>query len=274
MRISRSVKKKPKNNDISVTILGSGTCVPSLDRSACSILIQADDKNLVFDLGPGTMCRLLEAGVTIFDVSHVFFSHFHPDHTGELVPFLFANKYPDIHRRNQMLTLCGGTGFLTFYNQLKTIYNQWIDVSGRLNIIEFDNRRKDEHIFNGFTITTTPVKHSPESIAFKITAPGGTTVVYSGDTDYSENLIALAQNADLFICECALPDQMKTDGHLTPSYAGKMASLANVKKLVLTHFYPECGPPECGPADIKKQCRKTYAGPLVLAEDLLTIQLD
>ena len=86
--------------------------------------------------------------------------------------------------------------------------------------------------------------------------------------------IANTKNADLFICECALPDQMKADGHLTPSYAGRIASMANVKKLVLTPFYPECGPPECSPTDITKQCRKTYAGPLVLADDLLTFQLD
>jgi ribonuclease BN (tRNA processing enzyme) len=266
--------KKSENNTVSVTILGSGTCVPSLERSACSVLIQVEDKNLLFDAGPGTMRRLLEAGVEIYDISHVFFSHFHPDHTGELVPFLFANKYPDIHRRKHDLTLCGGKGFLSFYNQLKTIYNQWIDVSGQLNFIEFDNTRKDEHIFNGFTITTTPVCHSPESIAFKLTDVNGATVVYSGDTDYCENLIEFAHNADLFICECAFPDQMKADGHLTPSYAGRMASMANVKKLVLTHFYPECGPPECSPTDITKQCRKTYAGPLILAEDLLTLQLD
>ena len=268
------MENNPEKNNITVTILDSGTCVPSLTRSSCSVLIQADDKNLVFDLGPGTMRRLLEAGVNIFDVSHVFFSHFHPDHTGELVPFLFANKYPDGNRRNQRLTVCGGTGFLSFYNQLKSVYNNWIDVNGRMNIIEFDHAQNDGHKFDGFTVTSTPVEHSPESIAFKLTIPDGTSVVYSGDTDYSENLIKLAQNADLLICECALPDQLKTDGHLTPSYAGKIARLANVKKLVLTHFYPECDSPECGPADIKKQCRKTYAGPLVLAEDLLTIQLD
>jgi ribonuclease BN (tRNA processing enzyme) len=62
---------------------------------------------------------------------------------------------------------------------------------------------------------------------------------------------------------------MKTDGHLTPSYAGRMARLANIKKLVLTHFYPACDSME-----ITEQCRRAYAGPLILAEDLLTIQLD
>ncbi|MGD9042692.1 MAG: MBL fold metallo-hydrolase, partial [Desulfobacterales bacterium] len=65
---------------IKLTILGSGTCVPSLKRSSCSILMQIGASRLLFDSGPGTMRRLLEAKTTIFDITHIFYSHFHPDH--------------------------------------------------------------------------------------------------------------------------------------------------------------------------------------------------
>ena len=94
-------------------------------------------------------------------------------------------------------------------------------------------------------------------------------LVYSGDTDVTENLVELAENADMLICESAMPDGMKVPGHLTPSLAGETAQRAGVKTLVLTHFYPECDQ-----TDVAKQCRKTYAGPLIPARDLLTIQLD
>jgi ribonuclease BN (tRNA processing enzyme) len=117
-------------------------------------------------------------------------------------------------------------------------------------------------------VDALPVERDAESLAFRITSPSGQSVVYSGDTDYSDNLIVLAKDADLLICESAFPDQFKVDGHLTPSIAGKIATRANVRKLVLTHFYPECDQ-----ADIKKQCRKTYSGSLVLAEDLLKIEI-
>ena len=93
-----------KKTDIKATILGSGTCVPSLERSSCSVLLELESARIVMDLGPGTMRRLLEAGVEIFDVTHVFISHFHPDHTGELVPFIFSCKYPNIERRKKPLT--------------------------------------------------------------------------------------------------------------------------------------------------------------------------
>ena len=105
---------------ISVTILGSGTCVPSLKRSSCSVLMQVGISKLLFDSGPGTIHRLLEAHTAIFEISHIFYSHFHPDHSSEFVPFIFATKYPDNNRRKIPLTVAGGWGFLDFYEGLKT----------------------------------------------------------------------------------------------------------------------------------------------------------
>lgn len=259
----------PEKNKFSVTILGSGTCVPSLTRSACAVLIRTAGACIVLDAGPGTMGRLLAAGVLVQTVTHLFISHFHPDHTGELAAFLFANKYPDPGRRKTALTLGSGPGFLEFYKKWKDIYGAWIDVDGRLNLLEFDREPGKRHDFGAFTLSTAPAAHNPESLAYRVTGPDGTAVVYSGDTDYAEPIINLAENADLFICECALPDDLKVPGHLTPSLAGKMARAAGVKKLVLTHFYPECDN-----VDITAQCRTTYGGPLVLARDLLTISPD
>jgi ribonuclease BN (tRNA processing enzyme) len=253
---------------LSVTILGSGTCVPSLKRSSCSVLMRTGDNILLFDTGAGTVRRLLEAGVEIYDVSFVFYSHFHPDHTGELASFLFSNKYPDGSRRKIPLTLGAGRGFTVFFETLKRVYGQWIELdSGLLNIIEFDGTHGDKRRYDDFKVETLPVEHNPESIAYRITGSGGASVVYSGDTDFSDNLVTLSKNADLLICESALPDELKVKGHLTPSQAGEIASRANVGKLVLTHFYPECDG-----VDIEKECRKTYAGPLILAEDLMALE--
>ena len=255
--------------EISATILGSGTCVPSLRRSSCSILIKIRDKFLLFDSGVGTMRRLLENGVKIYDVSFVFYSHFHPDHTAELVPFLFANKYPDGSRRKTPLTLMAGKGFAKFYHDLKKVYGHWIELApDLLTIGELDNTGYDMRTFDDFKVESLPVDHNPESIAYRITSAGGISIVYSGDTDVSENLVTLSKNADLLVCESALPDELKVKGHLTPSLAGEIADRANVRKLVLTHFYPECDQ-----VDMEKECRKTYSGPLLLAEDLMQINL-
>lgn len=259
----------PDVNKISVTVLGSGTCVPSLRRSSCSVFVRIDETILLFDSGVGTMRRLLEAGIEIFHISYIFYSHFHPDHTGELVPFLFSNKYPDGSRRKIPLTLVGGKGFLKFYDDLKNVYGHWMALTpSLLNIVELDNNGRDMRMFTDFKVESIPVDHNPESIAYRVIGPGGISIVYSGDTDFSDNLITLSKDADLLICESALPDELKVNGHLTPSLAGEIATRANVRQLVLTHFYPECEH-----ADIEKQCRKTYKGPLLLAEDLMKIHL-
>ena len=258
-----------KCNPATLTILGSGTCVPSLKRSACSVLLKIKDSLILLDAGPGTMRRLLEAGTEIFDIAYIFFSHFHPDHTGELVSFLFASKYPENLARKTALTLGGGKGFSQFYNGLGNVFGQWIELApGLINIAEFDNQGYDSRSYDHFKVESLPVNHRDESVAYRFSGKDSPSIVYSGDTDYSENLILLAKNADILICESSHSDDFKTKGHLTPSLAGEIATRANVKKLILTHFYPDCEN-----ANIEKECRKTYNGPLVLAEDLMTVEL-
>ena len=258
-----------ENSGIIVTILGSGTCVPSLQRSSCSVLLEVGGSALLFDSGPGTMRRLLEANTSIFDISHIFYSHFHPDHTGELVPLIFSTKYSGGRQRRDTLTVAAGSGLLDFFGKLKDVYGHWVELeSGLLNLVELDNKKRDSLQFTNFSVESAPMAHNDESIAYRITGPDGSSVVYSGDTDYTDNLIDLAKGAELLICESALPDHMRVEGHLTPSLAGQIAAKSEVKKLVLTHFYPECDQ-----VDVAQQCRKSYDGPLILAEDLMQIEV-
>ncbi len=256
------------DKDISVTILGSGTCVPSLKRSSCSVLVEAEKTKILIDCGPGTMRRLLENGTQIYDISHILISHFHPDHTGELISFLFANKYPDVSKRKIPLSIIGGRGLSSFYSGLKAIFGCWIDLMPAvLNVIELDPG-KNTVLLDDAILKYVPVEHNEESLAYKITGNNGCSVVYSGDTDFCDNLIEISYDADLLICESSLPDELKVKGHLTPSAAGEIAAKAKVKKLLLTHFYPECDD-----VDIMALCRKTYTGELIIAEDLMKMRL-
>jgi len=252
-----------------ITILGSGTCVPSLTRNPCCFLMQTGEDKLLFDCGSGVMRRLLEIGVSIFEISHIFISHFHPDHIGELISLLFALKYPSPPPQQRRLTLVAGNGFTNFFNGLKAVYGHWIELPpDRFRIIELDTRQPDRQTFPSFTVTSMPVAHRPESLAYRIKDAAGKTLVYSGDTDICDSLIELAAGADVMICESAFPDNQKTDGHLTPSLAGGIAQSAGVQRLVLTHFYPACDD-----ADVENQCRSTYNGLVILAQDLMSFSL-
>lgn len=249
-----------------VTILGSGTCVPSLDRHPCSILVRIGTKNILVDAGPGTMGQLLKVGVTIDDLDLVLFSHFHLDHCAEMAPLLFATKYPGFDRKKK-LVLAGGTGLKELYENLNHAYSGYLDMPDEIfQMVEFEETGQFDPELDQIKISYSEVCHRPESRAYRFEDASGWSVVYSGDTDYSSSLIHLSTGADILICECALPDKLKVKGHLTPSLAGEIAQKAGVKQLVLTHFYPECET-----ADIVLECKATFNGTIRLASDLMVI---
>ncbi len=255
---------------VTITILGSGTCVPSLRRSSPSAIVETSTAKVLFDLGAGTMRRLLETHITISDVTHILLTHLHPDHTGELVPFIFSTKYPETLRRRTPFIIGGSRGIKDFYDGLRNVYGQWIELDpGIMRFIEFDSMGTDRYRDDRFDIVTFPLNHIKSSVGFRIETDDGLIIVYTGDTDVCSNVVELASDADILICEAALPDELKVDGHLTPSRAGNIASMAQVKNLVLTHFYPECDD-----VDMEAQCRKSYTGPLVLARDLMQFELN
>ena len=89
---------------------------------------------------------------------------------------------------------------------------------------------------------------------------GSRSLVYSGDTDVSDSLVALARGADLLVLEAANP--FKVPGHLTPGEAGRLAARAGARRLLLTHFYPPCDA-----VDVVALAAQEFAGEIIRAED-------
>ncbi len=246
-----------------LTILGSGTCVPSLKRGPSGLVVKTDEKIILVDSGSGTLERLLKIGITYRDVDILSYTHIHPDHIADLVPFLFTCRYGELPRIKDLL-ITGGEGFIDFFNRLKLAFGVWIDADKySLTLKEIVN---DTLSLGNLKITTRQPAHIKESVSYKIESSDGKCIVFSGDTDYCESLIALGQEADILVLESSFPDEFKINGHLSPSFAGKIATKAKCKKLILTHFYPICEK-----YDLIGECRKTYSGDVVLAEDLMHI---
>ena len=252
-----------------VIILGSGTTVPLAERASPSIALFIDDQFLLMDIGPGTLRQLAIAGLTFQDIDYVCISHFHPDHTADLIHFLFATRYPPILRTRKSFTIIAPETFNQFLTLLKRPYGNWLELpDGLMKIEELNTGDKDKKEFDTFTIVSAPVNHTPHSLGFRIEDGSGKIIVYSGDTGYCEEIVDLARDADLLILESSFPDGQGIEGHLTPSQAGDIATRSGVKRLLLTHFYPECLK-----SDIETQCRKTYQGELILATDLMSLAL-
>jgi ribonuclease BN (tRNA processing enzyme) len=249
-----------------VIVLGSGTAVPHPMRGSAGYLVRSGGGTILVDAGLGTLQKLAALGISPAEPDAVIFTHLHLDHTAELAPLLFALRNPGMVR-TKALTLLGAPGFRDFYAKLRRMYGASVDPTGYpLEIGEIDDRPVS---VGGFTLHAFPVSHTPQSVAYRVEdSESGKTVAFSGDTDRCQGLVEAARGADLAVFECSYPDDRKMEGHLTPGEAGESASRSGSKRLLLTHFYPECDG-----ADILGQCRLRYAGEILLAEDLLRVSV-
>ncbi len=246
-------------------VLGSGTCVPSLKRGSSGLVVKTEDKNILVDSGSGTLGRLLKAGITYNDVDAICYTHVHPDHIADLVPFLFTCRYGDSPRQKDLL-ITGGDGFIDFFNRLGQVFGSWLDADNYKQVLkEIIN---EEVNIGSLKISTCQPNHIKESVSYRFESAEGKSIVISGDTDYCESIISLGKNTDILVLECSFPDDLKVKGHLSPSSAGKIATKSNCKKLILTHFYPVCEK-----YDLIEECRKSFAGEIILAEDIMKIQV-
>lgn len=248
-----------------VTLVGTGTGVPSRHRNPACILIKSGNKRLVFDSGPGTLRALLKFGVDCLNVDFFFYTHFHMDHVSDLGVMLFAAKIPPAIRK-KALVIYGPKGLKGYYDKLRELYKNTMSSDAyKLTLEEIENTSLK---IEGLKISTRTLKHHGGGMGYRIVSPEGKVVVYSGDTGYCEEIVELSKEADLCILECSFPDEMKMDGHLAPLDVGKIASRANVKKVVLVHMYPICDQ-----YDLLTSCRKEFDGEVMLGEDLTEFEI-
>lgn len=85
-----------------VIILGSGTLVPIPEKSCSSVLIKSEKTCLLIDIGPGTLRQITKTGLSCTMIDYILLSHFHPDHTADVIYFLFTikNIAPSLDRKS------------------------------------------------------------------------------------------------------------------------------------------------------------------------------
>ncbi|MEM7008084.1 MAG: ribonuclease Z [Thermodesulfobacteriota bacterium] len=248
-----------------LTILGSGTCIPNTNRGSSGYLLEIESSKILLDCGSGTTWKLEKLGINYLEIDHIFFSHIHPDHTGDLAAFLFATKYNHYMKREKPLSLWGGDGFMKFYDALKGAYGNWISPDALM----VDEIKGGSQSFEDFRILTTKVPHIESSLAYRIETEGK-SIVYSGDTNYSEALINLSSKVDLLLIECAIAkDEYEPKyNHLSPSDVVKIINAAKPQKAVITHLYSECDKEK-----VVETIRNNVDIKVIEAQDLLEIQI-
>ncbi len=244
-----------------LTILGSGTCIPDKNRNQSGYLVEAGKEIILLDSGSGILRQIAKAGTDFMRINHIFYSHLHPDHTSDMIPILQANyvntKY--LGKKRKELDLHGPEGFCDFYKKIKKLV---LPVNEVYKVSAKESRTMK---INKIRIISARVVHSENSLAYRMEYKGK-SLAYSGDSEYCENLVKLCRNADAAILECSFPYPVR--GHMTAEQAGMIAAQANVKTLILTHFYPAFKN-----YDIKRDVRKHFKGKIILARDLMKVKI-
>lgn len=244
-----------------LTVVGSGTLVPSPRRSTPALAIQEKDLQITVDGGTGSLRRQAELGID-FRLTHtLFFTHIHPDHSLDLLHFLFASKYTPHFERAEPVRIVGPPGFEKFLDHLRDGLRSWTDGGAAgLEIGELDDRGVLD--LDLLQVEAIELNHSVTNMGYRFTSTRGGTVAFTGDTGWCEELLDLARGVDLLVAECSGDASHPASGHLTAPQVGRLASEAGVGQLVLTHLYPL-------PDDRVRltEVSDHYDGPVMLATD-------
>jgi ribonuclease BN (tRNA processing enzyme) len=246
---------------VEITVVGSGTVVPRPSRRQSCVVVRAGGEMLVFDLGSGAVRGMVRSGLDPFAVDRIFFTHFHPDHTVDVVPLLFSINFGAQEERMRPLHVTGPEPFLSFWGSVTNAWGQWMGGDYTTLVSELPHECPSPIDLAGCRLSWAPAEHRPESIAYRLDAGGG-AFVYTGDTEYSESVVELARGAHTLLIECSFPDDAPVSGHLTPSSVARIAREAGVERVVLTHLYPDVDN-----ASLPSEVARGYDGEISVAED-------
>ena len=276
-----------KDPNIKVTLLGTGTPQPIMERFGPSILVQAGGQSLLFDAGRGCLQRLRQINLAYDKINALFLTHLHSDHIVGL-PDLWLTGWL-ISGRRVPLDVFGpvGTADMIKYLQMAFSFDIKIregdDKAAEKGCKFFVSEIKQGLIYDreGVKVIAFKVDHHPDIPAFGYRIEyNGHSVVLSGDTRYSENLIRFAKGTDLLIHEVAIaPDTLsKSDPkynifahHTTPEQAAKVFNEVKPKLAAYSHIVKLYGRNE---QELLKRTKANYSGPIIIGEDLMSFSID
>ena len=215
--------------ELEVTLLGTGVGIPHSGRAQAGLVVRADEP-LLFDCGAGTLLRLAEAGFSPLEIDVALLTHLHLDHVSDLLALAKARWLLGVDR----MEVFGPEGTEAWFETVRALYSYLKDLDVSFTAV----RPGDEFALKGMKIRAGEVVHSLPALGYRIES-GGRAVVYSGDTEPAESMRALAEGADLLVHECSFPEPFVVTNHSTPRRLGENFRGAGVKRIVLTHLYPQ-----------------------------------
>ena len=271
--------------DTRVILLGTGTANPEPQRMGPSVAVVSADRVYLVDCGPGVVRRAAEAGLKTDQLTRVFVTHLHSDHTAGYPDLILTPPNSD---RTEPLQAFGPPGLRAMTAHVLAAWKEDLairlhgmqPVSGRgFRVEAHDVKPGEVYRDAGVRIVAFAVEHGEwkHAYGYRLEAPDK-TIVISGDTTYSRNLIEAAKGCDILVHEVysekglasrtADWQRYHSAYHTSAPDVGRVAAEVHPKKLVLYHLLPMGQTPE----EVLDEVRRHFLGEIVYGNDLDVIR--
>ena len=215
-----------------LTVIGCSPAWPNAGSAQSGYLVEGEGR-LLLDCGPGVLARMRERDGGWPRLDAVAITHFHLDHWGDIVPWIFGAAFGpgrDIPRPELWLPPDGTERLRSYGKQMA-----FLDQIDRV----FDVREYEEATpfgAAGFDLVALRLDHYSELTFGLRISNHASTLAYSGDTGPSENLSELARDADVFLCEATLKEPEPAErGHLSEDEGLAAFDASGAMRLIVIH---------------------------------------
>jgi ribonuclease BN (tRNA processing enzyme) len=223
---------------VRLTVLGSGDAFGSGGRLHSAYLLEAGGQTVLLDCGPTVLQALKRNGHDPGTIDFVLLSHLHGDHFGG-VPFLFM-EYLYERPRARPLTVYGpGDTERRTRALFAALYERSAQEPLPFPLRYEELRAGEARTLGGLRVLPFAVPHATELVCFGYRIEvAGRTILYSGDSAWTEEFVTQARDVDLFICECSTYER-RLDIHISYSEIAARARDLRCRRLVLSHLGSE-----------------------------------
>ena len=285
------------------------------NRAETSAAVVVDGVPYLVDCGYGSLRTLVLSTIGYQQLDHIFFTHLHDDHTSDL-PALLSHQWTGGAKRTSTEVygppgtaklVEAALGFLRSNVEIRIVdEGRTVDPATLFHGHDVAATAMPARVLADERVTVTSVesahfparataKMSHRALAYRFDTKER-SIVFTGDTAYSDNIVGLAKGADLFVCECmaqsvyeqnvARAKEAEAAGnkesiarhvaetHSTPSDVGRMAAKAQVKTVVLYHLLPGARQPgglDYALTNFTDGVRAEFAGEVIVGQDLMVL---